>query len=136
MDPKDGRVVSNFILQALKNEAITIYGDGSQTRSFCYVDDLIDGIIRMMNSEDSFLGPVNLGNPAEFTMLELAQMVIDKTKSQSRFEFCPLPEDDPIQRRPDISRAMEHLNWMPTCSLDLGLDRTIEYYSKLIEDAE
>ena len=136
MDPKDGRVVSNFILQALKNEAITIYGDGSQTRSFCYVDDLIDGIIRMMNSEDSFLGPVNLGNPAEFTMLELAQMVIDKTKSQSRFEFCPLPEDDPIQRRPDISRAMEHLNWMPTCSLDLGLDRTIEYYSTLSEDAE
>lgn len=131
MDPADGRVVSNFILQALHNKDITVYGDGTQTRSFCYVDDLIRGIIAMMNSEESFLGPVNLGNPGEFTMLELAQKVIALTGSASRLVFCPLPGDDPKQRRPDISLAGEKLHWQPRIPLEQGLERTIRYYRAL-----
>lgn len=131
MDPADGRVVSNFILQALHNKDITVYGDGSQTRSFCYVDDLIRGIIAMMNSEESFLGPVNLGNPGEFTMLELAQKVIALTGSASRLVFCPLPGDDPKQRRPDISLAGEKLHWQPRIPLEQGLEWTIRYYRAL-----
>lgn len=131
MDPKDGRVVSNFILQALANMDITIYGNGTQTRSFCYVDDLIDGIVTMMNSEPEFVGPVNLGNPGEFTMLELAQKVIAMTQSQSKLAFYPLPGDDPKQRRPDITLAKEKLGWEPTIPLDKGLEKTIAYYKAL-----
>jgi UDP-glucuronate decarboxylase len=132
MDPKDGRVVSNFILQALSDEDITIYGDGTQTRSFCYVDDLIDGIILMMNSDAAFLGPVNLGNPGEFTMLELAEKVISMTGSKSQLVFCPLPGDDPKQRRPDIRLAKEKLDWQPSIPLEDGLAKTIAYYRSLI----
>lgn len=134
MDPEDGRVVSNFIMQALRGENITIYGDGMQTRSFCYVDDLIEGIIRMMNdSRSEFLGPVNLGNPGEFTMLELAQKVISITGSKSRIVHCPLPSDDPTQRRPDISIAEKELHgWTPQIMLDQGLERTVDYFSKFI----
>lgn len=131
MDPADGRVVSNFVLQALHNRDITVYGDGSQTRSFCYVDDLIRGILAMMNSEETFLGPVNLGNPGEFTMLELAQKVIALTGSISQITFCPLPGDDPKQRRPDISLAGEKLHWQPRVPLEQGLERTIGYYRTL-----
>lgn len=134
MDPKDGRVVSNFILQALANEDITIYGNGTQTRSFCYVDDLIDGIVAMMNSSSDFMGPVNLGNPGEFTMLELAQKVIAMTGSQSTLAFCPLPGDDPKQRRPDITLAKEKLGWEPTIPLDRGLEKTIFYYKALTSE--
>lgn len=132
MDPKDGRVVSNFILQALANENITIYGNGTQTRSFCYVDDLIEGIVAMMNSSSDFMGPVNMGNPGEFTMLELAQKVITMTGSQSTLAFCPLPGDDPKQRRPDITLAKEKLGWEPTIPLDKGLEKTIFYYKALM----
>lgn len=134
MDPEDGRVVSNFIMQALRGEDITIYGDGKQTRSFCYVDDLIEGIIRMMNdSREDFLGPVNLGNPGEFTMLELADKVLELTKSKSKLKFCPIPSDDPTQRRPDITLAGKELNgWRPVVDLDTGLRRTAEYFQKLI----
>jgi len=131
MDPNDGRVVSNFILQALADEDITIYGNGTQTRSFCYVDDLINGIVAMMNSDPDFLGPVNLGNPGEFTMLELAQKVIALTGSQSKLTFCPLPGDDPKQRRPDIALAKKKLGWEPAVPLDKGLERTISYYKAL-----
>ena len=131
MDPKDGRVVSNFILQALANEDITIYGNGTQTRSFCYVDDLINGIVTMMNSNSDFMGPVNLGNPGEFTMLELAQKIITMTGSQSALAFRPLPRDDPKQRRPDITLAKEKLGWEPTIPLDKGLEKTISYYKAL-----
>ena len=127
MNPDDGRVVSNFIMQALHNEDITIYGDGRQTRSFCYVDDLIDGMYRMMNT-DGFTGPVNLGNPGEFTMLELAEKVIAKTKSKSKITFKPLPADDPAQRKPIITVAKEKLDWEPTVALDEGLERTIAYF--------
>lgn len=127
MNPDDGRVVSNFIMQALHNEDITIYGDGRQTRSFCYVDDLIDGMYRMMNTED-FTGPVNLGNPGEFTMLELAEKVIAKTKSKSKITFKPLPADDPTQRKPVITLAKEKFGWEPTVALDKGLERTIVYF--------
>ena len=133
MDPFDGRVISNFINQALKGEDITVYGDGRQTRSFCYVDDMVDGIYRMMNSREDFLGPVNLGNPGEFTILELAQKVIDKTNSDSKIIFCPLPSDDPTKRRPDISLAKKELDWEPKIELDEGLDKTIEYYSNLLK---
>ena len=129
---KDGRVISNFITQALNNEDITIYGDGSQTRSFCYVSDLIDGIVRMMNSAPDFIGPVNLGNPSEFTMLELAKKVVNITCSQSNIVFCPLPLDDPKQRRPDISLAKEKLEWEPKVSLDDGLKKTIYYYKSIL----
>ncbi|MFO7987196.1 MAG: UDP-glucuronic acid decarboxylase family protein [Desulfatiglandaceae bacterium] len=131
MHPNDGRVVSNFIVQALADREITVYGDGSQTRSFCYVDDMIDGMIRMMNSPDTFVGPVNLGNPGEFTILELAQMIIRLTQSKSRIVFKPLPQDDPLQRRPDISLAREELHWEPKIGLDQGLKSTIAYFEAL-----
>lgn len=133
MNQHDGRVVSNFIVQALKGEDITIYGDGTQTRSFCYVDDLVDGIVKMMNSERGFQGPVNLGNPGEFTMLELAEKVIALTGTSSKVIFQPLPEDDPKQRRPDISLANEKLNWSPKIDLEAGLKKTIEYFHRLID---
>jgi UDP-glucuronate decarboxylase len=128
MHPFDGRVVSNFILQALRDEPITIYGDGSQSRSFCYVDDLVDGLIRLMDTDNDFTGPVNLGNPGEFTMLELAHKVIDLTGSSSKLQYDPLPEDDPRQRKPDITLAREKLGWEPATSLAEGLPRTIEYF--------
>ena len=127
MNPEDGRVVSNFIMQALHNADITIYGDGRQTRSFCYVDDLIDGMYRMMNTE-GVTGPVNLGNPGEFTILELAEKVIAKTKSKSKITFKPLPADDPTQRKPVITLAKEKLGWEPTVALDDGLEKTIAYF--------
>lgn len=126
MDPADGRVVSNFIVQALHNKDITIYGDGSQTRSFCYVDDLVDGLIKLMNS--NYTQPVNLGNPGEFTMLELAEKVLSKIDTSSKITFRELPQDDPKQRRPDITKANSVLNWNPTIPLDAGLDKTIEYF--------
>lgn len=131
MMPDDGRVVSNFIVQALKGEDITIYGDGLQTRSFCYVDDLIDGMYRMMNTED-FIGPVNLGNPGEFTMLELARKVIELTGSSSRLVYRPLPGDDPAKRRPVIDLAKEKLGWEPHTALDEGLTKTIAYFREII----
>ena len=134
MHPNDGRVVSNFIVQALLNRPITVYGDGSQTRSFCYVDDLIEGLLCLMATEDSVTGPINLGNPAEFTILELARKVIDKTGSRSRIEFRPLPENDPAQRQPDIGRARELLGWQPTVPLDEGLVRTIAYFDELLRE--
>ena len=133
MNLEDGRVVSNFIVQALLGRPITIYGDGSQTRSFQYVDDLIEGMVRMMASPDDFLGPVNIGNPGEFTMLELAGLVIGLTGSGSHIEFKPLPEDDPHQRRPDITLAREHLGgWQPTVQLEEGLRKTIAYFEELL----
>lgn len=128
MSAHDGRVISNFIVQALNNEDITIYGDGKQTRSFCYVDDLIDGMIKMMNSRDGFTGPVNIGNPGEFTMLELAQLVIKLTGSESQIIYKPLPQDDPMQRRPAIDLAKKELDWEPTVDLEEGLSRTIGYF--------
>jgi len=133
MDKNDGRVVSNFIVEALEGKDITIYGDGTQTRSFCYVDDLIDGIIKMMNSKDSFQGPVNLGNPGEFTMLELADIVIKLTKSKSKIVYKPLPSDDPTQRKPDISLAKKELKWSPKVKLEQGLKKTIDYFKKEIK---
>jgi UDP-glucuronate decarboxylase len=128
MLPNDGRVVSNFIVQALKGEPITVYGDGSQTRSFCYVDDLIDGLVRLMAASNEVTGPVNLGNPAEFTILELAEKVIAKTGSKSPIVFKPLPQDDPTQRCPNITSAQEVLSWRPTVQLDQGVDKTIAYF--------
>jgi UDP-glucuronate decarboxylase len=127
MNPNDGRVVSNFIMQALQGKDITIYGDGHQTRSFCYVDDLIDGMIRMMNGPEGFTGPVNIGNPREFTMLELAQQVIALTQSKSQLIFMPLPQDDPKQRQPNIELAKSRLNWQPKINLDEGLIQTIDF---------
>jgi len=132
MHPNDGRVVSNFIVQALKNEPISVYGEGSQTRSFCYVDDLIEGFIRLMNTPDDFTGPVNLGNPGEFTILELAQKVIKMTNSSSKIEFKPLPSDDPKQRQPDISLAQKALNWNVKIKLEEGLPKTIEYFRAML----
>jgi UDP-glucuronate decarboxylase len=132
MSAHDGRVVSNFIVQALNNEDITIYGDGKQTRSFCYVDDLIDGMIKMMNSREGFTGPVNIGNPGEFTMLELAELVIKLAGSDSKIVYKPLPQDDPMQRRPVIDLAKKELDWEPTISLEEGLARTIEYFRILL----
>ncbi|TVZ22991.1 UDP-glucuronate decarboxylase [Dokdonia sp. Hel_I_63] len=133
MNPYDGRVVSNFIVQALKGEDITIYGDGKQTRSFQYVDDLVEGMIRMMASDDSFTGPVNLGNPNEFTMLELAQNILKLTKSPSKIVFRPLPQDDPMQRQPNISLAFEKLDgWKPKVELKDGLEKTIKYFEKIV----
>lgn len=132
MHPHDGRVVSNFIVQALKGEPLTIYGDGSQTRSFCYVDDLIRGIVQFMKTPHKFTGPVNIGNPSEFTMLELAKKVITLTQSNSDIEFRPLPCDDPKQRCPDISLAREKLSWEPKISLDEGLIRTIDYFKGIL----
>jgi UDP-glucuronate decarboxylase len=136
MLPNDGRVVSNFIVQALKGEAITVYGDGSQTRSFCYVDDLIEAFVRFMNSDSDFVGPVNLGNPGEFTILELAEKVIELTNSKSTIEYRPLPQDDPTQRQPDIGLAKKKLGWEPLMPLDAGLPRTIEYFRSLLGVSE
>jgi len=135
MHPYDGRVVSNFILQALAGEDITLYGDGSQTRSFCYVDDLVEGFIRMMNGSDSFIGPVNLGNPDEFTIKELAQIVIELTGSRSKLVYMPLPDDDPTQRQPNIDLARERLGWEPTVRLRDGLGKTIEYFKSIDLDS-
>lgn len=131
MNPQDGRVVSNFIVQALKNEDLTVYGSGQQTRSFCYVDDLIEGMVRMMECE-GFMGPVNLGNPAEFTMLELAEMVIRLTGSRSKIVHLPLPADDPVQRKPVIRLAEERLAWVPSVTLEQGLLQTIEYFKSVV----
>jgi UDP-glucuronate decarboxylase len=136
MHPNDGRVVSNFVVQALQNRDITIYGNGSQTRSFCYVDDLIDGLVRLMESSDDVIGPINLGNPSEFTIRELAETVIDLTGSKSRLVDRPLPTDDPKQRQPDISRARELLNWRPTQALREGLLKTIAYFEDLLESGQ
>lgn len=132
MHPYDGRVISNFIMQALQNQNITIYGDGSQTRSFCYVGDLINGLIKFMNSDDDFTGPVNLGSPDEITMLGLAQRIIELTASKSEIVYHPLPEDDPHQRQPDISLAEEKLGWEPKTRLENGLRKTIEYFRAMI----
>lgn len=131
MHPNDGRVVSNFIVQALKGEDITVYGDGQQTRSFCYVDDMIEGFVSMMKTETGFTGPVNIGNPGEFTMLELAEKVIQLVGGKSKLEFLPLPIDDPRQRQPDISLAISELGWQPKVALDDGLNETIVYFKKL-----
>lgn len=131
MHQNDGRVVSNFIVQALSNRDITVFGDGSQTRSFCYVDDLIDGLIKTMNSPDDFTGPVNLGNPDEFSVLELAEKIIEIIGSKSNIIFKPLPRDDPRRRQPDISLAKKKLDWQPTINLNNGLEKTIEYFERL-----
>jgi len=131
MHPFDGRVVSNFILQALRNEDITLYGDGAQTRSFCYVDDLVEGLIRMMEGPDDFIGPLNLGNPDEFTIRQLAELIIELTGSDSKIVTRPLPSDDPRQRQPDITLARERLDWEPTVPLREGLDKTIDYFKAL-----
>ena len=132
MHPNDGRVVSNFIVQALKGEPITIYGEGQQTRSFCYVDDLIEGFLRLMDTEEGFPGPVNLGNPGEFTIRQLAEQVIKLTGSRSELVFKPLPSDDPLQRQPDISLARSKLSWEPTVQLEAGLGKTIDYFRQLL----
>jgi UDP-glucuronate decarboxylase len=132
MHPNDGRVVSNFIVQALRSEDITIYGNGNQTRSFCYVDDLIEGFVRMMNTDKEITGPINLGNPGEFTMLELAEKIIKLTGSKSKLIFQPLPPDDPKQRQPDITLAKNHLGWEPKVNLEDGLKETIPYFKKLL----
>ncbi|MEO0673121.1 MAG: UDP-glucuronic acid decarboxylase family protein [Pseudomonadota bacterium] len=134
MHPNDGRVVSNFIVQALKGEPITIYGDGSQTRSFCYVDDLIEGMVRLMASRAAFPGPINIGNPGEFTIRELAEHVVRLVGGSARFEFHEMPEDDPKQRQPDISLAKSELGWEPTVSLEDGLKETIAYFRKLLNE--
>jgi UDP-glucuronate decarboxylase len=131
MHPYDGRVISNFIRQALSGEELTIFGDGSQTRSFCYRDDLVEGLIRMMNAPDAFIGPVNLGNPGEFTMLELAELVLELTGAKSKLKFMPLPADDPTKRRPDITVARKNLKWEPTVPLREGLLRTIEWFRSI-----
>jgi len=132
MHPNDGRVVSNFILQALHNHDITVFGDGTQSRSFCFVDDLVDGMIRMMNAPDDFSGPVNIGNPNEFSIMELAGKVIELTGSKSKIIYQPLPEDDPLQRQPDIALAKERLGWEPKTQLEEGLKRTIEYFKESV----
>lgn len=132
MNPLDGRVVSNFIVQALKGEDITIYGDGSQTRSFCYVDDLIEGMVRLMASPADFTGPCNLGNPGEFTIKQLAEKIVEKTGSRSKLIYQPLPSDDPLQRKPVIDLAKKHLGWEPKVMLDEGLDKTIAYFKRII----
>ena len=132
MHPNDGRVVSNFIVQALQNREITIYGDGTQTRSFCFVDDLVEGLLLMMNGDDRFTGPVNLGNPGEFTMVALAEKIVELTGSRSPIIFQPLPQDDPRQRQPDISLARKHLDWAPETDLEAGLTKTISYFRELL----
>jgi UDP-glucuronate decarboxylase len=132
MHPNDGRVVSNFIMQALRGEAITIYGDGSQTRSFCYVDDLIEAIVLMMNTRADFTGPVNIGNPGEFTMLELAETILSLTGSKSKIQYQPLPQDDPKQRKPDITLATQELGWEPKITLEDGLKETIGYFKRYL----
>jgi UDP-glucuronate decarboxylase len=134
MNMDDGRVVSNFVVQALRGEDITVYGKGDQTRSFCYVDDLVDGIVALMeNTPDDFTGPVNLGNPDEFTILELAEAIVEMTGSKSRVIFKPLPADDPMQRKPDISLAKKTLDWEPSIPLRQGLVKTIEYFKRYLE---
>jgi len=132
MHPHDGRVVSNFIVQAIKGDPISIYGDGSQTRSFCYVDDLIKGMIKLMNTPSDITGPINIGNPNEFTMIELAELILKLTQSKSKIEYKPLPEDDPKQRQPNIDLVKSKLNWEPTVSLEDGLKETIGYFKKII----
>jgi UDP-glucuronate decarboxylase len=132
MHPNDGRVVSNFIVQALKGEDLTIYGEGLQTRSFCYVDDLIDGMMRMMNSSDDVTGPINVGNPTEFTMIQLAETILGLTGSASRIVFLPIPQDDPRQRQPDITRARTTLEWEPKVQLEDGLKETISYFRRIL----
>jgi UDP-glucuronate decarboxylase len=134
MNPNDGRVVSNFIVQALKGQDITIYGEGNQTRSFQYVDDLIEGMLKMMGTREDFLGPVNIGNPGEFTIRELAEKVIDLTGSKSKLVFMPLPQDDPMQRKPDISLAKKELGWEPKIKLEEGLKKTIAYFDQLLRN--
>ncbi len=134
MDINDGRVVSNFIVQALQNKDITIYGDGSQTRSFCYVSDLIEGMIKMMNNEEDFIGPVNLGNPSERSILDFAKLIIEMTNSKSKIIYKPLPSDDPIQRKPDISLAKEKLDWEPKVNIKEGIAKTIEYFDKKLKE--
>jgi UDP-glucuronate decarboxylase len=134
MHPNDGRVVSNFIVQTLLGHDVTIYGDGMQSRSFCYVDDLIDGLVKLMATPDAVTGPINLGNPTEFTMLDLARTTIDMTGSRSRLVHRPKPEDDPRQRKPDISRAQEVLGWVPKTPLREGLKHTIAYFEKLLTE--
>jgi UDP-glucuronate decarboxylase len=136
MHPNDGRVVSNFVVQALRDEDITIYGEGEQTRSFCYVDDLIEGFVRLMNSPEDLTGPINLGNPGEFTIRELAERVIELTGSSSKLIFRPLPEDDPRQRQPDISAAKKYLEWEPSVALNEGLVRTIAYFDELLKTSD
>jgi UDP-glucuronate decarboxylase len=132
MHPNDGRVVSNFIVQALQNQDITVYGKGNQTRSFQYVDDLIDGMIKMMGTSESFTGPVNIGNPHEFTILELAEKVIKLTGSKSKIIYEPLPSDDPMMRKPDITVAKKELDWEPNIKLDEGLEKTIEFFKTIL----
>lgn len=132
MAADDGRVVSNFIVQALKGQDLTVYGDGSQTRSFCYADDLVEGFMRLMNASDEVVGPINMGNPGEFTMIELAEKVLRLTGSASKLIHMPLPQDDPKQRRPDITKAKQLLNWEPTIALEQGLERTIAYFRKVV----
>ena len=133
MHPNDGRVISNFIMQALRNEPVTIYGDGSQSRSFCYVDEMIDALIELMNSSDDFTGPVNIGNPIEFTIKELAEKIIDLVNSKSEITYKDLPSDDPIQRQPDISLAKDKLGWIPEIQLEEGLNKTIPYFADLLK---
>ena len=130
MQPDDGRVVSNFIMQTLRNEVVTIYGDGSQTRSFCYVDDLIDGLIRFMDLDGDFVGPMNLGNPREFTMLQLGELVAKELGREPRFSFHPLPQDDPLQRKPDIRLAKKMIDWDPSVGLEEGIAKTVKYFSR------
>jgi UDP-glucuronate decarboxylase len=132
MAVNDGRVISNFIIQALQNKNLTVYGDGSHTRSFCYVNDMIEGLIKMMNSGDDFFGPVNIGNPSEFTILELAEKIIQMTECHSKIEFLPLPADDPVQRKPDITMAKEMLDWTPRTDLTEGLLKTIDYFGGIL----
>jgi UDP-glucuronate decarboxylase len=132
MHPNDGRVVSNFIVQALRGEDITIYGDGQQTRSFCYVDDMIEGFVRMMDTERGFTGPINVGNPCEFTMLQLAEEVLKQVGGRSKLAFKPLPADDPKQRQPDIAMARDKLGWEPTVQLEDGLRETIAYFKRTL----
>ncbi len=134
MDPKDGRVVSNFIMQALKNEPLTMYGDGSQTRSFCYVSDLVNGIIKMMDSESEFLGPVNLGNPVEYNLLDLAKIILKLTNSKSKIVFAKLPSDDPTKRKPNIELAKNKLDWEPNVDLEKGIIKTIQYFKGLLDN--
>jgi UDP-glucuronate decarboxylase len=136
MHPNDGRVVSNFIVQALKNKPITVYGKGTQTRSFCYIDDLVDGMIKMMNNTENFTGPVNLGNPEEYRIIDLAEKIIELSNSKSKIVFKPLPQDDPKRRRPDITLTKEKLNWEPKVPVEEGLKKTIEYFENLLKKGE
>jgi len=132
MHPRDGRVISNFIIQALTNEDITVFGEGTQTRSFCYVDDMVEGLVRMMNGPDNFIGPVNLGNPYELSILDVAKRIVSLTGSTSKIIFKPLPQDDPLQRQPDITLAREKLDWVPKLDIETGLKRTIEYFRNIL----